>query len=138
MSNEKKGGNRKVRTIISLGFAVIVFLFSMYWSLSNPKTDFTYGELIKLIENNQVESIVTMIDYDYATVVLKGSEEVKKAVIPSLEEFTSFISSEIAYGGIDIDFKVLPDGNKPFKTVLDMLPLCFFAYAVSMPWQREK
>lgn len=106
-----KGENHRIKLLIRLGILVIiVYAFIMAIIMGNSNVEeLSYDKVITCIQKNEVTKIEVSQDSHEIWVTL-NDESRKRAVIPSMEEFSAFVSERIE-NGAEIEFIVGADVN---------------------------
>ena len=115
MSDQKQNQNQKEKdkkNRLYYAIAIIVLLIVIvgiaiwYFTSNNPKKDDTelaYTELIKMIDEGQVEKVEMTVGSSSAKITLRGEEEEKNTSIPNTQAFVELVQTKVLEGN-DIEF----------------------------------
>ena len=129
MKDKQKNKNKLYYTILAIVavicIAVIigVLLFSNNNNENKNEKEIAYTDLIKKIENNEVEEIEMTVGSTTAKVKLKNEEEEKQVILPSTQAFIELIQEKTQDGN---EFKLIQNPTnvlvKISETLLSLLP----------------
>ena len=106
--NKKKSKNKILKVILCCIIAVLILAtigIGIFYSLKNKKDEteikegeIAYTDLIKQVDDGNVEQIKMTVGSTSIKVKLKGEEETKKAIIPSTQAFMELIHQKMQEG----------------------------------------
>lgn len=118
MKNKGKNPNKKrFRLFLNLIFAIVITFF-IICIISNRNDELSYDKVVSYVKANEVSKIEVQQQSLEILATLKDGTE-RSAVVPSMDEFTSFISEEIE-NGTEIEFVVKND-NIVINSLLSIL-----------------
>ena len=103
MSNETK---KRITSIVTLVIVIIaIFLaWDFFFKEKSSEEELTYDRVVTYVKTNEVTKIELEQNSLEISVTLKDETKMK-AIVPSMDEFTAFISEEIKNGNaMNLDF----------------------------------
>ena len=102
MKDKPKDKNKlyySILAIISIALVIIgVLVFNNQNATDKEDLDLAYTELIKKIDNKEVEKIEMTVGSTSVKVKLKGVEEEKQAIVPSTQAFIELVQEQVKNG----------------------------------------
>lgn len=118
----KKTKKKRIIKIISIIVVLLIIIFAIIYNsgIINPdgNVSLTYDQVITYVKNGDITKIDVSQDANEVTVVMKDGTK-GEVIIPSLDEFSSFVSKEIENGS-EIEFKI-EKTNKILNTIVSSL-----------------
>ena len=121
--NEKdKQKNKKMYIILSVLILIALIVVGTIWFImaknnenEEEKPEIAYTELIKMIDEGQIEKIEMTTGSQSIKVKVKDVEEEKTAIVPSIQPFVELVQSKVQEGNNEIILET--KGENPVKTV---------------------
>ena len=133
-----------ILAIVAISCIMICFMIIMN-NKNNEEKDLAYTELIKLIDNQEVEKIEMTVGSTSIKVTLKGQteEEAKTAIVPSTQAFIELIQEKVQEGNnIELIQKPVNTFLKIGESLLNFLPtiliLVMFLLIIQMQGLGDK
>ncbi|MBQ3144981.1 MAG: ATP-dependent zinc metalloprotease FtsH [Clostridia bacterium] len=102
MKDKPKDKNKlyySILAIVSIALVIIgVLVFNNQNATDKEELDLAYTELIKKIDNKEVEKIEMTVGSTSVKVKLKGVEEEKQAIVPSTQAFIELVQEQVKNG----------------------------------------
>ena len=123
-SKNKEENNKKQKYYITLGVIILLILLSILaiFLVNNKQkeneNEIAYTELIKEINDGNIEKIEMTVGSTRVKVKLRNLEEEKKAVIPSTQPFVELIQEKVE-NKIKVDWKQSEDVINSMKQDID-------------------
>ena len=109
MKDKPKDKNKlyySILAIVSIALVIIgVLVFNNQKTTDEEDLDLSYTELIKKIDNKEVEKIEMTVGSTSVKVKLKGIEEEKQAIVPSTQAFIELVQEQVKNGN-EIEFLI--------------------------------
>ena len=133
-----------ILAIVAISCIMICFMIIMN-NKNNEEKDLAYTELIKLMDNQEVEKIEMTVGSTSIKVTLKGQteEEAKTAIVPSTQAFIELIQEKVQEGNnIELIQKPVNTFLKIGESLLNFLPtiliLVMFLLIIQMQGLGDK
>ena len=118
--NEKK---KKLYAIIAIVVLIALIIAGTIWLIvsknnsnnEEDKPEIAYTELIKMIEDGQIEKIEMTTGSQSIKVKVKDVEEEKTAIVPSIQPFVELVQEKVQAGNHEIILET--KGENPVKTI---------------------
>ena len=110
--------------IICIATIIGVLIFTNNNKNEQETDELAYTDLIKKIENNEVEEIEMTVGSTTAKVKLKDVEEEKTTIVPSTQAFVELVQEKVKNGESDIKLNQIPTNVlvKISETLFSLLP----------------
>lgn len=147
-NNKKPAKDNKKKVILYVIIGILIILISIaliLWIKNNNKQEKTeikedeiaYTDLIKQIDDKNVEQVTMTVGSTSIKVKLKDEEEIKKAIVPSTQAFIELIQDEVKNGNeielIQQSTGLLSTiGEKAFALIPTILMVVLFILIIQM------
>lgn len=124
---------RKIFNIVLLAILVIVATFSLIAQIKESKeiVELSYDQVVSYVKEGEITKIKAQEGSCEINLVLKD-ESKANAVVPSVDEFASFISEEIE-NGAEIEYKIAKGSSGVFASILSkVLTISLYVAAFAM------
>ena len=127
----KKTNHIKHRILLGIILVLAIVSVACIWFITanNDKEEkenleISYTELIKMIDNNEIEKIEMTTGSTNIKITVNGEEEARKAIVPSTQAFVELVQEKVDNGESEIDLKQKPVNpvKTVFSTILSLLP----------------